>query len=60
MVGYKHLHNAASNGRAFQGTAVDSNFMPGGGTSLGGVEAATFTENTLAEESSVILEGHGE
>ena len=56
MVGYKHkhLHSAASNGRAFQSTGVDSNFIPGGGTSLGGVEAAASTEVTLAEESSLL------
>ena len=54
IVGYKHLHNAASNGRAFQGTGVDSNFIPGGGTSLGGTEAVAFTENTLAEDSSLL------
>ena len=54
MVGYKHLHNAASNGKAFQGTVVDSNFIPGGGTSLGGVEAAAFNKDTLAVESSIL------
>ena len=56
MVGYKHkhLHNAASNGNAFQGTGVDSNFIPGGGTSLGGVKAAASTEDTLAVESSIL------
>jgi hypothetical protein len=56
MVDYKHLHNlnAASNGRAFQGTGVDLNFIPGGGTSLGGVETAAFTEDALAEESSIL------
>jgi hypothetical protein len=55
MVGYNHLHNAASNGRAFQGTGVDSNFIPGGGTSLGSVEGSAFSEDTWAEESSILV-----
>ena len=54
MVGYKYSHNAASNGRAFQGTGVDSNLIPGGGTSLGGAEATAFTKDALAEESSLL------
>lgn len=54
MVDYKHLHNAASNGRAFQGTGMDSNLIPGGGTSLGGDEATAFTEDTLAGGSSLL------
>jgi len=51
MVGYKHSHSAASNGRASQATGVDSNLIPGGGTNVGG---ARVTDTTLTEESRLL------
>ena len=51
VVSYKDLQSAASRGRAFHGTGVYSNFIPGGGINLGGVRV---TADILNEESRLI------